>query len=248
MKRLNDELSDATGYVKTVLPQKISSGALLTDWRFIPSASLGGDSFGYHWIDEDHFALYLIDVSGHGWAAALLSVSVINTLRSQALPKTDFHKPEQVLFALNNAFPSEQHNDMFFTIWYGVYSMSSRQLIYASGGHPPALLISGFSPEKAQVDQLRTPNFVIGGDPDAIYQSRIQEIRVPARLFVFSDGVFDITKSDGSMWGFNEFLEFMAQPSNPDQSILDSLLNYAQELSQKETFEDDFTILEIVFH
>ena len=248
LKQLNNELSNAAGYVKTVLPQKISSGALLADWRFIPSASLGGDSFGYHWIDEDHFALYLIDVSGHGWAAALLSVSVINVLRSYALPKTDFHKPEKVLFALNNAFPGERHNDMFFTIWYGVYSISSRQLKYASGGHPPALLISGFSLENAKVEQLRTPNFIIGGDPDTIYQSRIQEIRVPARLFVFSDGVFDITKGDGSIWGFNEFVEFMAQPSNTDQSILDSLLNYAQELSQKETFEDDFTILEIVFH
>ena len=123
LNQLNNELSDAAGYVKTVLPQKISSGVLLTDWRFIPSVSLGGDSFGYHWIDEDHFALYLIDVSGHGWAASLLSVSVINVLRSHALPKTDFHKPEQVLFALNNTFPAERHNDMFFTIWYGVYSI-----------------------------------------------------------------------------------------------------------------------------
>ena len=124
LKQLNNELSDAAGYVKTVLPQKIGSGALRTDWRFIPSVSLGGDSFGYHWIDEDHFAVYLIDVSGHGWAAALLSVSVVNVLRSHALPKTDFHKPEQVLFALNNTFPGERHNDMFFTIWYGVYSRS----------------------------------------------------------------------------------------------------------------------------
>lgn len=248
LKQLNNELSDAAGYVKTVLPQKISSGALLADWKFIPSASLGGDSFGYHWIDEDHFALYLIDVSGHGWAAALLSVSVINVLRSHALPKTDFHKPEQVLFALNNTFPGELHNDMFFTIWYGVYSASSRQLIYASGGHPPALLFSGFSLGNAQVEQLRTPNFIIGGYPDTIYQSRIQEIRIPARLFVFSDGVFDITKNDGSIWGFNEFLEFMAQPSNADQSTLDSLLNYTQELSQKGTFEDDFSILEIFFN
>lgn len=162
LKQLNNELSSAAGYVKTVLPQKISSGALLTDWRFIPSASLGGDSFGYHWIDEDHFALYLIDVSGHGWAAALLSVSVINVLRSHALPKTDFHKPEQVLFALNKTFPGERHNDMFFTIWYGVYSISSRQLIYASGGHPPALLFFDFSLGNAQVEQLRTPNFIIG--------------------------------------------------------------------------------------
>jgi serine phosphatase RsbU (regulator of sigma subunit) len=248
LKQLNTELSDAAGYVKTVLPQKIRSGAILTDWRFIPSASLGGDSFGYHWIDEDHFALYLIDVSGHGWAASLLSVSVINVLRSHALPKTDFHKPEQVLFALNNTFPCERHNDMFFTIWYGVYRLSSGQLIYASGGHPPALLFSGYSRESAQVEQLRTPNLVIGGELDTIYQSRIQEISVPARLFVFSDGVFDIAKSNGPIWGFNEFLQFMAQPSNAVQSTLDSLLNHVKELSQKEKFDDDFTILEIVFN
>ena len=248
LKLLNNELSDAAGYVKTVLPQKISSGALLTDWRFIPSTSLGGDSFGYHWLNEDHFALYLIDVSGHGWAAALLSVSVINVLRSHALPNTDFHKPEQVLFALNNTFPSERHNDMFFTIWYGVYCISSRQLIYASGGHPPALLFSDVSLENAQVEQLRTPNFIIGGDPHTLYQSKVQEVSIPARLFVFSDGVFDITKSDGSIWGFNEFLEFMVQSSKADQSILDSLLSYAQQLSQKVTFDDDFSVLEIVFN
>jgi len=247
LKQLNNELSNAAGYVKTVLPKKINSGPLLTDWRFIPSTSLGGDSFGYHWIDEDHFALYLIDVSGHGWAAALLSVSVINVLRSHALPKTDFRKPEQVLFALNNTFPGERHNDMFFTIWYGVYCISSRQLLYASGGHPPALLFSEVSLKNAQVEQLRTPNFIIGGDPETIYQSKIQEVRIPARLFVFSDGVFDITKSDGSIWGFNEFFEFMAQSYNADQSALDSLLYYAQKLSQKETFEDDFSILEVVF-
>lgn len=248
LKLLNNELSDAAGYVKTVLPQKISSGALQTDWRFIPSTSLGGDSFGYHWLDEDHFALYLIDVSGHGWAASLLSVSVINVLRSQALPKTDFHKPEQVLLSLNNTFPSERHNDMFFTIWYGVYGISSRQLIYASGGHPPALLFSDISSENAPVEQLKTPNSIIGGDPDSLYQSKFQEVSIPARLFVFSDGVFDITKSDGSIWGFNEFLKFMAQYSSADQSILDSLLSYAQQLSQKETFDDDFSVLEIIFN
>jgi sigma-B regulation protein RsbU (phosphoserine phosphatase) len=46
---------------------------------------LGGDSFGYHWIDDDHFAVYLLDVSGHGWGAALLSVSVINVLGAALL-------------------------------------------------------------------------------------------------------------------------------------------------------------------
>jgi PAS domain S-box-containing protein len=247
LNQLNSELSDAAGYVKTVLPQPITSGALRTNWRFIPSASLGGDSFGYHWIDDDHFAMYLLDVSGHGWGAALLSVSVINVLRSHALPDTDFQKPDQVLFALNNTFPGEKHNDMFFTIWYGVYNISSHKLVYASGGHPPALLFSGSVSEHIQLDQLRTPNFIMGGKQDITYQRKIQEIHRPSRLYVFSDGVYDITKVDGSIWGFNEFLEFSVQSFNVDHSNLDRLLSYAQELAQEEEFDDDFTILEIVF-
>jgi sigma-B regulation protein RsbU (phosphoserine phosphatase) len=247
LRELSRQLSDAKGYVKTVLPRPITSGTLRTDWRFIPSASLAGDSFGYHWIDEDHFAIYLLDVSGHGWGAALLSVSVINVLRSHALPDADFHKPDQVLFALNNTFPAEKHHDMFFTIWYGVYDRTDHKLVYASGGHPPALLFSGCDSKQFQIEQLRTPNFIMGGREGVSYQKKVQEIRRPSRLYVFTDGVYDITRTDGSIWGFNGLLEFSAQAFNADHSNLDCLLGYAQELAQKEEFEDDFTILEVVF-
>jgi len=247
LKRLNNEISDAAGYVKAVLPKATISGTLLTDWRFIPSASLGGDSFGYHWIDGNHFAVYLLDVSGHGWGAALLSVSIINVLRSHALPKTDFCDPRQVLSSLNKAFPGEQHNDMFFTIWYGVYNKSSEKLVYSSGGHPPALLFSRSGSNQIRMDQLRTPNFIMGGKQDVDYQSKIQEINRPSRLYVFSDGVYDITKKDGSIWGLNEFMVFSAQSFNVEQSNLDFILSYAQELAQEKEFEDDFTILEIAF-
>jgi phosphoserine phosphatase RsbU/P len=98
------------------------------DWKFIPSNSLGGDAFGYHWLDDDNFAIYLLDISGHGVGAALLSVSVMNALRSESLLNTDFCEPDQVLASLNHAFPGEQHNDMFFTIWYGVFNKSSYSL------------------------------------------------------------------------------------------------------------------------
>jgi PAS domain S-box-containing protein len=247
LKRLNNELSDAAGYVKTVLPTAITSGTLLTDWRFIPSVSLGGDSFGYHWIDDDHFAVYLLDVSGHGWGAALLSVSVINVLRSHALPKTDFCDPQQVLSSLNNAFPGDQHNDMFFTIWYGVYNKSSGKMVYSSGGHPPALLFSRSVSNQIQMDQLRTPNFIMGGKQDVDYQSKIQEIQRPSRLYIFSDGVYEITKKDGSIWGLSEFMEFSVQSFNVDQPNLNCLLRYTQEIAQQKEFEDDFTILEVAF-
>ncbi|MGD2015733.1 MAG: SpoIIE family protein phosphatase [Desulfobacterales bacterium] len=247
LKRLNNEISDAAGYVKAVLPKAIISGTLITNWKFIPSASLGGDSFGYHWIDDNHFAVYLLDVSGHGRGAALLSVSVINVLRSLALPKTDFCDPQQVLTSLNKAFPGGQHNDMFFTIWYGVYDKSSEQLVYSSGGHPPALLFSRSDSNQIRMEQLRTPNFIMGGKQDVDYQSKIQEINRPSRLYVFSDGVYDITKKDGSIWGINKFMEFSLQSFNMEQSNLDFLLSYTEELAQKKEFDDDFTILEIAF-
>src|SRR5271165_505548 len=102
-KRLASEVKQAARYVQSLLPDKLRKGLIKTDWRFVPSAELGGDSFGYDWLDDDHFAFYLLDVSGHGVGAALLSVSAMNALRSQALPNTDFRQPGQVLFALFSA-------------------------------------------------------------------------------------------------------------------------------------------------
>ena len=247
LRHLNRELTDATGYVRTVLPRPLTAGAIQIDWRFIPSASLAGDSFGYHWIDADYFAIYLIDVSGHGWGAALLSVSIVNVLRSHALPDTDFRQPHQVLFALNNTFPAEKHNDLFFSIWYGVYHVPSRKLIYASGGHPPALLFSSTDAPPPRVDRLQTPNFIMGGRRDVDYQWKIQTIPRPARLYVFSDGVYDISRTDGSIWGLKAFLRFSAQTFLPDRANLDRLQRHAQAMGSGDGFEDDFTILEIAF-
>ena len=98
-----------------------------TQWLLVPSTELGGDSFGYHEIDEDHIAFYLLDVCGHGVGAALLSVTAINVLRSAALPRTDFRDPGAVLSSLNEAFPMERQNNMYFTIWYGVYPAQLRR-------------------------------------------------------------------------------------------------------------------------
>ena len=128
-------------------------------WRFIPSASLGGDAFGYHWLDDDHFVVYLLDVSGHGVGAALLGVSVLNVLRARSLPGTDFRDPGQVLAGLGGTFTMESHGGKFFTIWYGVYRPSTRELRWAGGGHPPALLFAPASPvaEGARVAPARCP-------------------------------------------------------------------------------------------
>ena len=65
-------------YVLSLLPAPISSGPVHVDWHFQPSAQLGGDAFGYYWLDPGTFIFYLMDVSGHGVGPAMHSVTVMN--------------------------------------------------------------------------------------------------------------------------------------------------------------------------
>ena len=67
------------------------------------------------------------------------------------------------------------------------------------------------------------------------------------RLYIFSDGVYEVEKSDGSMWRFKEFADFMNMITDEGQSILDHLHQYAGNLNQSDNFEDDFTIVEVAF-
>lgn len=248
LKQLDKELSEAADYVKKILPQPITEGVIRTNWRFMPSTSLGGDAFGYHKVDDENFAFYLIDVSGHGVGAALLSASVINVVRSQSLPKTDFEDPVQVLKALNLAFPSEANKDMFFTIWYGVFNKNKRELTYASAGHPPAILCDEDSSSECSINLLKTPNLVVGGIREAIYIKDKCKIAEGNTLYIFSDGVYEVEKSDGKNWRFYEFINFIKKAKTDGQAVLDRLYDYVRRKGKSDTFEDDFTILEVVFN
>ncbi|MEI6504794.1 MAG: response regulator, partial [Planctomycetota bacterium] len=92
-KVLAEDITTAARYVRSLLPAPQTTGTIQADWRFIPSAALGGDAFGYHDLDADHFAVYLLDVCGQGVGAALLSESALNAIRRESLPATDFHVP-----------------------------------------------------------------------------------------------------------------------------------------------------------
>ena len=241
---LASELAMAADYVISLLPKPITEGPVQTRWHYIPSTQLGGDCLGYHWIDEDHFAVYLLDVCGHGVGAALLSVSALNVLRSQTLPGTDFRMPDQVLTALNGAFQMQDHNELYFTIWYGVFNRTTRELRYASGGHPPALLITA----DGQTNQLITENFFIGGMEDSTYVSGTASLPGPARLFLFSDGAYEVDRKDGAMWTLEELGEYLTPHPLDGSAEIDSLYGFLQELHGQETLDDDFSILKVSFY
>jgi sigma-B regulation protein RsbU (phosphoserine phosphatase) len=243
---LETELAEAAEYVKSLLPLPMSTPLTISS-RFIPSRQLGGDCFDYYWLDADHLAIYLLDTAGHGLRATLPSVSVLNLLRSRALKELNYYQPSQVLKALNDTFQINYQNDKYFTIWYGVYNRINRQLIYASAGHPPAVLVSGKSPSTTEIKLLKTPGMPVGIFPEAKYVDETYQIEKCSSLYIFSDGAYEITKSDGNLWSLDGFVQLLVSLQHSVDYQLDYILKYLINLNSKESFDDDLSILQIKF-
>ncbi len=243
-RQLAEEVAQAAKYVRSLLPAPLPDAVPRVYWRFVPSTQLGGDSFGYHWLDDDHFAVYLLDVSGHGVGASLLSVSALHVLSARTLPGTDFRDPGQVLAGLNNAFPMEKHDNKYFTIWYGVYQKSRRQLAWAGGGHPAPVLRTGPDRAGATVKQLKSQGPVIGMMEGMPFDADAVDVGPFAQLFLFSDGVFEIEHPGGKMWTYDEFVPYLAGLA---EDPLDRLLAHARALHGADTLADDFSIVQVEF-
>lgn len=241
-KALANELAKAGDYVVSLLPAELKTSNIDTFWRFIPSAQLGGDAFGYHWLDEDNFAIYLLDVCGHGVGSALMSVSAMNVLRGESLAGADYKDPASLLSALNKSFQMSDHNGLYFTIWYGVFNKSSKKLNYASGGHPPAYMILA----DGSSHKLANDNFIIGGLPDFPYTSTEVDLTLPATLFVYSDGVYEIEKPDNSIWDLDEMLDFLKNNSGDAHYEIDELLKFVKDLARKDILDDDYSMMKII--
>jgi sigma-B regulation protein RsbU (phosphoserine phosphatase) len=242
---LETEMAEASEYVRSLLPPPMT-GAITIRSHFLPSRHLGGDCFDYRWLDEDWLSMYLLDVSGHGLGAALLSVSVQNILRTQVLPDVNFYQPGLVLTALNEAFATE-NSERYFTIWYGTYDRRRRLLFYASAGHPPAILLSGHESEM-KTQQLRTPGTPIGMFSEMRYASQCCKVEANSTLYLFSDGIYDLPQSDQSWGGLENWIRFLTNHhQGRSLSSPEKLVEQVQQTTNCQEFEDDCSLLQVQF-
>ncbi|BAU13973.1 response regulator receiver modulated serine phosphatase [Leptolyngbya sp. NIES-3755] len=249
-EQLESEMAEAAEYVRSLLPAPIDD-RIVARSQFLPSRQLGGDCFDYHWLDSDFFAMYLLDVSGHGLGAALVSVTIQNVLRAQILPGINFYQPGLVLTALNEAFASEADwlsetpRDRYFTIWYGVYNYSKRLLMYSSAGHPPAIVVSGQSPNH-QIARLRTAGTPIGMFSDSKYKTQFFKVEQESSLYLFSDGIYEVQRSNGGIWNLDGFIELIDRHHHSEQlDSSETIIRAVKDLKCDRDFEDDCSLLQI---
>jgi sigma-B regulation protein RsbU (phosphoserine phosphatase) len=127
-------------------------------------------------------------------------------------------------------------------MWYGVYNKQTEILKYASAGHPPALLINKYGEPKS----LFTRNYVIGAEAIMGYVEEEVKVSREAKLYIFSDGTYEIFKSNTVPWNVEALHRFLENVSIQGKDELHELYKHQIEVNGSPQLDDDFSILKII--
>ena len=237
------DLQTAARFVQSLLPPQGSPvHGIALAWEYQPSLALGGDLFGVMAIDEDHLGLYILDASGHGVAAALRSASLMTFLRGEnILQLLGSYDPEKVLSEANRRFPLSADGE-YFTLWVGQLHLPTGSLTYASAGHPGALISSVQSSSR----WLTRSSFPLGFDPSAQFTNDRLSLKPADRLFLLSDGIYEVPSPDGELWGRERFQGMIdAGKQTSLSATIASCFSAARGWQQAQHFPDDAAVVGI---
>jgi serine phosphatase RsbU (regulator of sigma subunit) len=132
---------------------------------------------------------------------------------------------------------------MYFTAWYGVYSLANRTLAYATAGHHPGYL---YAPDVPRAD-LKTPGLMIGATPSAKFVTNTVDVPSGAALYLFSDGVFEVTTPDGRQCGLADFMPLLAGADAVVPGETARVFGEVKKMAKPGPLDDDFSLLLIRF-
>jgi sigma-B regulation protein RsbU (phosphoserine phosphatase) len=254
-RRMKRDLEAAAKVQQALLPTSLPKvkGAQFA-WLFRPCEELGGDSLNVLRLDEHCIGLYILDVSGHGVQAALLSVTLSRLLspiieqstllkrRIGGPPWYELVPPTEVAQQLNDRFQMDTSISQYFTFQYAMLDPQKRTVRYVSAGHPgPAYL-----PNDGPARILTTPGFPIGCIPSAEYQEATIHLQPGERMYFYSDGLTEAANDKGELFGKKQLLSALgAARSLPlDQSVR-SLETAVMDWSAQGVPGDDLTLLAV---
>jgi len=243
---LERELQSAARYVESLLP---AAGTVAPGVQMVcvyrPSIALGGDLFNIVPWSDDLLGLYLLDASGHGVSPALRSASFATFLRRESLFRhVGSSDPGAILTEANKQFPLTEEGH-YFTIAFATLDVRCHTLSYATAGHSGAFLHR----RSGEVCWMAKPNLPLGFDPSTVYVTEHLSIEAGDRLYVLSDGLYEVPDSQGLLWG-QERLEQTVRTlgHRPQAEVLSGTIAEAVRWLGHDQFPDDVAVmgLEIV--
>ena len=240
---LERELQSAARYVESLLPR---AGMLVPGvemaYAYRPALSLGGDLFNVMRWDNHSLGMYLLDASGHGISPALRSAAFSTFLREDSLlHHVGKSVPGAILTEANRQFPLTEDGS-YFTIVFARLDIRSHTLFHASAGHNGALLHR----RSGEICWLNQPNLPLGFDSGNVYPTVDVQVMPGDRLFVLSDGLYEVPSPNGEMWGQMRLSEAMQAAGNrPLADVLSGLIGEAACWLGHDQFPDDVAVVGI---
>lgn len=253
-KRINEDLEAAAGIQRSLLPQDMPDmGTLELSWRFMPCDRIGGDIFNITRLDEAHWGIYMVDVSGHGVPSALVTVSVAQMLQPQRgmvlkkrrdpPPYYELASPQEVLTALDQEYPIERF-DKFFTISYLILDVKGGRLQYASAAHPSPVLLH----KDGSFELLEEGGTIIGMGGILPFEEGHLQLVKGDRLFIYTDGIVEYQSRSGQFYGEERFYDILASMRNESLSkTIDALGDDLMAFGDQNDPQDDISLMGIEF-
>lgn len=237
-QRLDEDLQAAAGIQESLLPRE-NPGIKNVDlaWRYKASDRIGGDILNVMRLNEDYLAFYMLDVSGHGVPAALVTVSVHQTLSPQTgfiakkrivvPPYYEIVTPREVLKRLDEGYPIERF-EKFFTIVYLVLNHKTGSLVYSNAAHPhPVLIRSDGSREF-----LDKGGTIIGLGGVLDFEEETKQLYPGDKLILYTDGLTECQNEAGEFFGEDRFLCLLSDLRHESvgvilDGVMDALAGFA---------------------
>jgi sigma-B regulation protein RsbU (phosphoserine phosphatase) len=196
-------------------PPEVEARRLRIAHAFHPCDDLAGDGVGIVPLPHDLMGLYLLDVSGHGVGAALLSFTLNHLLSptvegalitENAGAGPSVVAPSRVAERLNRQFPMDRTRQ-YFTLVYGVLDPSSGRFQYVMAGHPPPVLLPRAEPPVV----VAGAGLPIGMIEEAVFEDESLVLEPGDRLYFYTDGVIEASNGDEEEFGTARLLDEIAR-------------------------------------
>ena len=168
-------------------------------------------------------------------------------IRSGSLGAETLLTPEAALTELNRLFQMDQQGDHYFTLWYGVYKVSTRTLRYVNAGAPAPLVLNTGSGNAIEVAELPSTSRPVGMFPDTVFSACDFVVPSGCQILIYSDGASEIPLADGRYSSAADFANLWVKVAGSPDASLNELVTQLRSLTPTGFLEDDCSLIWLQF-